>query len=92
MAEAGEVLNTDVYNLKLQDSKHAFISQENEIHEVQLTKKDGQSLGITIVGYSGVSDTGELYDIFSFATESPQNGLFPGICKISTHSKCRINK
>uniref|UniRef100_A0A2D4IFT0 PDZ domain-containing protein n=3 Tax=Micrurus TaxID=8634 RepID=A0A2D4IFT0_MICLE len=36
---------------------------ENEIHEVKLTKKDGQSLGITIVGYSGVSDSGELYNI-----------------------------
>ncbi|XP_034978613.2 inaD-like protein isoform X1 [Zootoca vivipara] len=37
---------------------------ENEIHEVQLTKKDGQSLGITIVGYSGVSDTAESSGIF----------------------------
>nr|XP_060629610.1 inaD-like protein isoform X1 [Anolis sagrei ordinatus] len=37
---------------------------ENEIHEVQLTKKDGQSLGITIVGYSGVSDTVESSGIF----------------------------
>uniref|UniRef100_A0A670JGT8 PATJ crumbs cell polarity complex component n=1 Tax=Podarcis muralis TaxID=64176 RepID=A0A670JGT8_PODMU len=31
---------------------------------VQLTKKDGQSLGITIVGYSGVSDTAESSGIF----------------------------
>uniref|UniRef100_A0A8C6XQ79 PATJ crumbs cell polarity complex component n=1 Tax=Naja naja TaxID=35670 RepID=A0A8C6XQ79_NAJNA len=37
---------------------------ENEIHEVKLTKKDGQSLGITIVGYSGVSDSGEASGIF----------------------------
>ncbi|XP_026574329.1 inaD-like protein [Pseudonaja textilis] len=37
---------------------------ENEIHEVKLTKKDGQSLGITIVGYSGVSDSGEPSGIF----------------------------
>lgn len=41
---------------------YGFVSQENEIHEVKLTKKDGQSLGITIVGYSGVSDSGELYN------------------------------
>uniref|UniRef100_A0A670JIP6 PATJ crumbs cell polarity complex component n=1 Tax=Podarcis muralis TaxID=64176 RepID=A0A670JIP6_PODMU len=31
---------------------------------IQLTKKDGQSLGITIVGYSGVSDTAESSGIF----------------------------
>ncbi|XP_063154110.1 inaD-like protein isoform X2 [Candoia aspera] len=37
---------------------------ENEIHEVKLTKKDGQSLGITIVGYSGVSYSGEASGIF----------------------------
>ncbi|XP_039194986.1 inaD-like protein isoform X2 [Crotalus tigris] len=37
---------------------------ENEIHEVKLTKKDGQSLGITIVGYSGVSNSGEASGIF----------------------------
>ncbi|XP_066480692.1 inaD-like protein [Tiliqua scincoides] len=37
---------------------------ENEICEVQLVKKDGQSLGITIVGYSGVSDGVESSGIF----------------------------
>ncbi|KAJ7332649.1 hypothetical protein JRQ81_014829, partial [Phrynocephalus forsythii] len=37
---------------------------ENEIHEVQLTKKDGQSLGITIVGYSGASEAVESSGIF----------------------------
>ncbi|KAJ6662563.1 hypothetical protein lerEdw1_011700 [Lerista edwardsae] len=37
---------------------------ENEIREVQLIKKDGQSLGITIVGYSGVSDGVESSGIF----------------------------
>uniref|UniRef100_A0A0K8RU27 InaD-like protein-like n=1 Tax=Crotalus horridus TaxID=35024 RepID=A0A0K8RU27_CROHD len=37
---------------------------ENEIHEVKLIKKDGQSLGITIVGYSGVSNSGEASGIF----------------------------
>ncbi|XP_070602147.1 inaD-like protein isoform X2 [Erythrolamprus reginae] len=37
---------------------------ENEIHEVKLTKKDGQSLGITIVGYSGASESGEASGIF----------------------------
>ncbi|XP_053099210.1 inaD-like protein isoform X2 [Hemicordylus capensis] len=37
---------------------------ENEIHEIQLTKKDGQSLGITIVGYSGFSSAVESSGIF----------------------------
>ncbi|KAH0618553.1 hypothetical protein JD844_017879 [Phrynosoma platyrhinos] len=40
------------------------LDTENEIHEVQLTKKDGQSLGITIVGYSGISETVESSGIF----------------------------
>ncbi|XP_048352066.1 inaD-like protein isoform X3 [Sphaerodactylus townsendi] len=37
---------------------------EHEIQEVQLMKKDGQSLGITIVGYTGVSDKVESSGIF----------------------------
>ncbi|XP_077189637.1 inaD-like protein isoform X3 [Paroedura picta] len=37
---------------------------ENEIQEVQLVKKDGQSLGITVVGYTGVSDKVESSGIF----------------------------
>uniref|UniRef100_A0ABM5G843 InaD-like protein isoform X2 n=1 Tax=Pogona vitticeps TaxID=103695 RepID=A0ABM5G843_9SAUR len=40
------------------------LDTENEIHEVQLTKKDGQSLGITIVGYLGASDAVESSGIF----------------------------
>ncbi|XP_062994192.1 inaD-like protein [Elgaria multicarinata webbii] len=40
------------------------LDTENEIHEVQLTKKNGQSLGITIVGYTGVSDTVDSSGIF----------------------------
>uniref|UniRef100_A0A670JGU9 PATJ crumbs cell polarity complex component n=1 Tax=Podarcis muralis TaxID=64176 RepID=A0A670JGU9_PODMU len=35
-----------------------------KLTKFQLTKKDGQSLGITIVGYSGVSDTAESSGIF----------------------------
>ncbi|XP_015270716.1 PREDICTED: inaD-like protein [Gekko japonicus] len=41
-----------------------FQDTENEIQEVQLVKKDGQSLGITIVGYTGVSDKVESSGIF----------------------------
>ncbi|XP_054835616.1 inaD-like protein [Eublepharis macularius] len=37
---------------------------ENEIQEVQLIKKDGQSLGITIVGYTRVSEKVESSGIF----------------------------
>ncbi|XP_044286198.1 inaD-like protein [Varanus komodoensis] len=45
-------------------SQERRFDAENEILEVQLTKKDGQSLGITIVGYSGVSGTVESSGIF----------------------------